>query len=93
MHRYAVIITETVLVRYAPIIVEAVNKAEAMQAAEVIRRDGGLDDPETETVQGVTITAVCHRPDDAPPQDTGPALFVTTAGHEVLASAQAQVED
>ncbi len=93
MLRYAVTITETVLVRYAPIIVDAVNKAEAMKAADAIRRDGGLDDPETEMVQDVAMTAICHRSDDAPSQDTGPALFVTAAGHEVLASAQAPAED
>jgi hypothetical protein len=93
MPRYTVTITETVLVRYAPIVVDAANKAEAMKAAEVIRRDGGLDDPETETVQDVTMSADLHRPDDARRQDTGPALFVTAAGHEALASTQAPVED
>src|ERR1019366_1386119 len=42
MPRYAVTITETVLLRYAPIIVDAAKKAEAMNATDAIRRDGGL---------------------------------------------------
>ena len=86
-------ITETVLVRYAPIITDAANEAKAMNAAEVNRRDGGLDDPETETVLDVSMTTVLHRPADAPPQDASAALFVTAAGHEALASAQVPVED
>jgi hypothetical protein len=91
--RYAVTITETVIVRYAPIVVDAANKAEAMNAAEAIRCDGGLDDPETETVQDVSMTVILHRPTDTPPQDASTSLFVTAAGHEALASAQTSVED
>jgi len=93
MPRYAATITETVLVRYASIIVDAANKAEAMNAADVIRSDGGLDDRETETAQDVSMTAVPRRPAATPPRDAEETLVSTTAGHAALDSAQTPVED
>jgi len=84
MPSFSVVITETVIVRYKAIAVTAPDKAGAINAADLVRCDGELDDPEVERVQDVTFEVSLHQPATAAPDATGPELYVTGAGLEAI---------
>lgn len=54
---YSVVVTETVTIRYFPIVVEADSEADAQALAETDRCNGALGEPQQETVLGVDYEA------------------------------------
>jgi len=84
MPSFSVVITEIVIVRYKAITVTATNKAGAINAADLIRCDGELDDPEVENVQDVTFEVSLHHPTKVEPGATEPELYVTATGLEAI---------
>jgi hypothetical protein len=84
MPTFSVVITETVIARYAPLLIKAATKAAAINAADVLRCDGGLDDPESEIVKDVGYQVELHQVTAAPELTTEAEVYVTAAGHEAI---------
>ena len=92
MPKFSVTIVETVIVTYAPLVIEAANEADAINQADELRCDGGLDDPTNETVIDVAYKAVPSKSRLPAGPETNPPLFVTDMGMEVLAVTKAPCE-
>lgn len=89
MPKFSVTIVETVVVTYAPVVIEAATDADAINQVDALRCDGGLDDPENETVIDVAYKAVPSKARLRVGPEANPPLLVTDLGQEALAVTQA----
>jgi hypothetical protein len=87
MPKFSVTIVETVIMTYAPIVVEAQNKADAINKADALRADGQLPDAIHEDCTDVAFKAEPDRTSKRAPPDTAPEVFLTEMGREALAEA------
>lgn len=84
MQKFSIVVTEIVIARYLPVIVEAADPDTAKAMVEAQRADGELGDPCSEEVKSVSFECAPFVATD--PDEAGPELYLTPAGERAVAT-------